>query len=403
LTRAVQRSGSPSRAGKTAKALVAVLALGAPVAPAVSASTGGSSPSSIAVVDSLYCKSACAGLDQAGPKSVVRVTGRGLENTDRVIFLGRAGTSDNVAARVSPRSVSRSWVDVVVPRNARTGPVAVVSDEDVLSQPTRRGLVISRAPATRSGVVSGSGVQAQLESHTIFMGGKQRARLNYMLTGGSAKQVRVDLIRVNDGALVTSWDQGTVSAGTPQAIQWSASAAPKEGRYQFEVYTGTAATPRSADTSARASQSASPSVADSFMYLEHMFPVRGRHSYGDGFGADRGSRRHMGVDVLAGCGVPLVAARGGKVVDSGYGGGAGNYVTIDGDGTRVDYVYYHLRESALVKRGDRVHTGQLIGFVGSTGSSTACHLHFELWNGPWFGGGYAFDPMPHLKYWDRFS
>jgi murein DD-endopeptidase MepM/ murein hydrolase activator NlpD len=402
LTRAVQRRATRSRAGKTGKALAAVLALGVAAAAApASATTGGTSPSPIAVVDTVYCKSACSGLDQAGPRSVVRVTGRGLQHTVRVIFLGRPGAGDNVAARVSPRSVWWSAVDVVVPASARTGPVAVVSDEGAVSQSTRRGLAINRSPVPRSGVVSGAGVQAQLESHTVFMGGRQRARLNYMLTSGAPRQVRVDLVKVNDGSVVTSWDQTSVPTGTPQAVQWSATG--REGRYQFQVYTGTAAVARAAGAQARAAQSPSPSVTDSFMYLEHMFPVRGAHTYGDGFGADRGSRRHMGVDLLSRCGTPLVAARGGSVVDSGYGGGAGNYVTIDGDNTRVDYVYYHLRESALVRRGQRVYTGQLIGFVGSTGSSTACHLHFELWNGRWFGGGYAFDPLPHLRYWDRFS
>ena len=42
----------------------------------------------------------------------------------------------------------------------------------------------------------------------------------------------------------------------------------------------------------------------------------------------------------------------------------------------------HLRDPALVQKGDAVITGQTIGFVGRTGDATACHLHFEMWPAP---------------------
>ena len=60
---------------------------------------------------------------------------------------------------------------------------------------------------------------------------------------------------------------------------------------------------------------------------------------------------------------------------------AGNYLVIDGERTSYDYAYMHLRDAALVDQGDRVHTGQLIGFVGDTGRADGCHLHFEVWTG----------------------
>ena len=68
---------------------------------------------------------------------------------------------------------------------------------------------------------------------------------------------------------------------------------------------------------------------------------------------------------------------------------------IDGARTGVDFGYMHLREAALVDEGDRVRTGQPIGFVGATGRASGCHLHFEEWSAPgWYSGGSAFDPCP---------
>jgi murein DD-endopeptidase MepM/ murein hydrolase activator NlpD len=64
----------------------------------------------------------------------------------------------------------------------------------------------------------------------------------------------------------------------------------------------------------------------------------------------------------------------------------------------------HLLRPSLLRSGDQVRTGQPIGLVGSTGSSTACHLHFEIWTAPgWYEGGSPLDPLPRLKKWDRYS
>jgi murein DD-endopeptidase MepM/ murein hydrolase activator NlpD len=134
----------------------------------------------------------------------------------------------------------------------------------------------------------------------------------------------------------------------------------------------------------------------------HIFPVKGPHTYGDGLGA---GRNHMGQDLMADCGQRVRAARGGRVRVRDYqAGGAGNYVVINGRGTDRDYVYMHLRRRASVREGERVETGQGIGRVGTTGSSTACHLHFELWAAPgWYRGGQVLDPTPPLRRWDRTS
>lgn len=139
-------------------------------------------------------------------------------------------------------------------------------------------------------------------------------------------------------------------------------------------------------------------------YRRHVFPVRGPHDYGgegSRFGAPRSGHRHQGQDVAAAEGTRLVAVHEGRVATRAYqAGGAGNYVVIHGkDGS--DSVYMHLQKPARVKPGERVMAGQRIGRVGTTGSSTGPHLHFELWTRHWYAGGSPYDPLSKLRLWDR--
>ena len=102
----------------------------------------------------------------------------------------------------------------------------------------------------------------------------------------------------------------------------------------------------------------------------------------------------------------MVAPRAGKVRVVDYqGSGAGNYLVIRGkSGKRFDYVMMHLQRKPSVREGERVRAGEKVGTVGTTGSSSACHLHFEMWNSPgWYRGGSLEDPKPYLKRWDRSS
>ncbi|GAA2983486.1 hypothetical protein GCM10010460_19270 [Microbacterium terrae] len=91
---------------------------------------------------------------------------------------------------------------------------------------------------------------------------------------------------------------------------------------------------------------------------------------------------HQGVDLLAAGGTPIYAAAAGVVrVSQESFGGYGVAVTIDHviGGQRVSTLYGHMTYgSRQVASGQTVEAGQLIGLVGSTGSSTANHLHFEV-------------------------
>ncbi|MGB2710849.1 MAG: M23 family metallopeptidase, partial [Conexibacter sp.] len=144
-----------------------------------------------------------------------------------------------------------------------------------------------------------------------------------------------------------------------------------------------------------------------FTFVGAVFPVRGTHDFGGRggrFGAGRSGHMHAGQDVMAGCGTPLVAARGGTVTMRARQALAGNYLVIHDEVSGQDFMYAHLRERALVKKGQRVETGQAIGFAGDTGDASACHLHFEIWTAPgWYAGGEPIDPLPSLRRWDAFS
>ncbi len=90
---------------------------------------------------------------------------------------------------------------------------------------------------------------------------------------------------------------------------------------------------------------------------------------------------HDGTDFGAGCGTPIKAAASGVVTDEYYNGGYGNRLFIDHGsigGRYMTTAYNHLSGYA-VSVGQRVSQGQVIGYVGTTGYSTGCHLHLMLW------------------------
>jgi murein DD-endopeptidase MepM/ murein hydrolase activator NlpD len=85
---------------------------------------------------------------------------------------------------------------------------------------------------------------------------------------------------------------------------------------------------------------------------------------------------HPGIDIGAGAGTPVNAAAGGRVIVAGYSGGYGNLTVID-HGNGIATAYAH-QSSLAASAGQQVGQGQVVGYVGSTGSSTGPHLHFEV-------------------------
>jgi murein DD-endopeptidase MepM/ murein hydrolase activator NlpD len=133
-----------------------------------------------------------------------------------------------------------------------------------------------------------------------------------------------------------------------------------------------------------------------------IFPVKGAHSFRDTWGAPRsGGRVHVGCDVMAAEGTPLVACVTGYISglnpsDSGLGG-----ISIYLRGNNgYSYYYCHLERIASgIQRGTPVKAGQVIGYVGHTGNAarTLPHLHFGMRP----GGGKYVNPYATLKYYDQ--
>lgn len=103
---------------------------------------------------------------------------------------------------------------------------------------------------------------------------------------------------------------------------------------------------------------------------------------------------HDGTDFAASCGTPIVASASGTVVSVSSSGGYGNRMVLDHGASalgRLQTAYNHA-QGFTVGVGAVVAKGQVIGRVGSTGSSTGCHLHFQVWV-----DGRMVDPMSVLS------
>jgi murein DD-endopeptidase MepM/ murein hydrolase activator NlpD len=116
-------------------------------------------------------------------------------------------------------------------------------------------------------------------------------------------------------------------------------------------------------------------------------PVSGKLSSRFGF---RWGRMHSGIDLAAPVGTPVKAALAGKVAFTGWYGGYGLLVIINHG--RVRTFYGHL-SVILVKSGQKVKQGTLVGLVGATGRAYGSHLHFEVER-----DGRKINPLPYFSY-----
>jgi murein DD-endopeptidase MepM/ murein hydrolase activator NlpD len=130
----------------------------------------------------------------------------------------------------------------------------------------------------------------------------------------------------------------------------------------------------------------------------YAFPVAGSHNFVDTFGAPRSDVPvHIGNDVFAAFGTPIVAVADGRLYRVGTLKISGNRLWLrDHGGYR--YFYAHLSDfAAAAYNGADVHAGEVIGFVGNTGDAepTPPHLHFEVH----MPNGAVVDPYRYLQKW----
>lgn len=351
----------------------------------------------------VICLTGCTKIRTSSPGGTVQITGKSLGSVEFVTFAAAKGRT-----RAKPDSVSDTQIVVTVPEDAATGKLRAVGTGGSKSNPSPVALKIG--PAIRAGGKVRV-TDASTSPVKAFQFGKRNPRLDFIVASGRATvDLRVDVVN-GKGDVVRSFFRNGVKTGSSQRLAWAGKVtggklAPN-GAYRFVIRTpdGAAATLsrnlKRKRTRARTSSRATDPFG--FRMYRFIFPVKGPHTYGDGIGAGRG---HQGVDVLAKCGQPIRAARAGTVYYNSYqAGGAGHYLVINTRGTGgKSHVYMHMPRPSRFKVGAKVKTGEIIGHVGTTGRSSACHLHFEQWSGPgWYQGGTFMDPSTALRRWDRYS
>ena len=155
---------------------------------------------------------------------------------------------------------------------------------------------------------------------------------------------------------------------------------------------GGASPPAAPNASPNSNQPASvpPSPPPSNAGSGMVCPVAGPRAFADTWGAPRsGGRSHEGVDMMSPFATPLVAVESGSAQFSQNALG-GNAIWLQGSsGTK--YYYAHL--SSFEGSSRSVSQGEVIGYVGATGNTTANHLHFEVHP----GGGRAVNPYPYVR------
>lgn len=127
------------------------------------------------------------------------------------------------------------------------------------------------------------------------------------------------------------------------------------------------------------------------------FPIAGIANFTDDFGNPRFTpyfHQHQGTDIFAECGMPVRSPADGVFATAG-GGAGGIAAYVRGGGT--EYYLAHLKGYAKnMRSGQRVKTGEIIGFNGNSGNAVggACHVHFEA-----HPGGRTVNPKPILDQW----
>ncbi|MEW5992418.1 MAG: M23 family metallopeptidase, partial [Chloroflexota bacterium] len=104
---------------------------------------------------------------------------------------------------------------------------------------------------------------------------------------------------------------------------------------------------------------------------------------------------HYGLDIAADYGSTVRAAAAGRVIFAGWKSNGGGYQVWISHGSGLYTTYNHM-SSVSVASGASVAEGQRVGRIGQSGWATGPHLHFEVWIGAIWNGGYRVNPLKYL-------
>jgi murein DD-endopeptidase MepM/ murein hydrolase activator NlpD len=396
-------------------AALPILAMAAALAlftPAALAASGGSEFVVVPRIQKVSCVSECAGA-KADPRvrggGILRISGTDMDQTVKVLFVGSSGGADDVA--VTPISASSTAVRVKVPAGSASGPLRAVTSPGLMSKRSPWVTILPAPPviaaptlkSVRSDLPGVSLKAGATTPRSVFLGAKKLVRYDVLASGAADLVATVRLVLLATGVEAANW-RVDAPDGQLVSVSWdgkTGDAPGVPGRYAFSVTLAHKHSDATAGLSAPAP--ALDASRDAFDLHDFIFPLRGKHYFGMGAGRFGGGRGHQGQDILANCGLKLVAARGGTVVESRTHPAAGNFIVIRPDAPGVgDEAYMHMPKLSPFRKGDRVYTGQEIGRVGQTGHASACHLHFEQWTGEIWRSK-PVDPLPALKAWDLIS
>ncbi|MCL2316262.1 MAG: M23 family metallopeptidase [Actinomycetia bacterium] len=206
--------------------------------------------------------------------------------------------------------------------------------------------------------------------------------------GAAARQtdINVKAAEAQAAAEEAARQQAAQDAAAEQAAQEAAAQQAAAKAAQAKAQAKSTAAPKTATTVTKsgggtygysdgtsATQAYKPNVTPG----QFIFPINGQFSSPFGWRANpfsRASELHSGQDIAAKCGTPIKASGDGVVIQAGYVNSLGNYTMIDhGNGITTGYGH---QSKIIVTKGQPVKQGDIIGYVGSTGSSTGCHVHF---------------------------
>jgi hypothetical protein len=383
LSRSAPRTDTPKTRTIALAAFATLAALLCSIATATARDGGIGTPDAPKVTD-VVCKQRCLDVRTVTETGRIEVSGKALGAITEVRFRGPDG---RIVAE--PASVRSNAVTAKVPTGASSGRIVVATGSGAKAR-SREELEVKPEDAieTVEGFALG---RVDAKPKIAYFDGRRDIELDYLFEADGPADIRIDVISKGSGKTVDSIVQRNRKPFSNQTVAWDGRRAngkpPRNGKYRFRV--------------AALGDERGASDSTGFAYYDHIFPLRGKHGYGDGLGAGRG---HQGQDVFAKCGTKVVAARGGKVQVNAYQSSAGYYVVIDGKKTGKDYAYMHLERRGRPKEGSRVRTGEMIGRESDTGNAQGCHLHFELWSAPgWYEGGHPVSPTGPLKKWDGWS